>query len=83
MVVTNQPHLVSLNFIEFVFELWPSDPWWKPSGHILCIYLYHKYIGVHWRVPNDLVVRNYVFGKGVGPAGLGEAGRPAARVQNL
>ena len=44
--------------------------------------LYVQCIGVHWRVPNGLVARQDVFGKGVRPASLGEAGRPAAFAQH-
>ena len=46
------------------------NPCARPFGHIFCICLYIQCIGVHWRVPNGLVARNDVFGKGVGPAGL-------------
>ena len=53
-----------------------------PFGHIFCICLYLQCIGVHWRVPNGLVARQDVFGKGAGPAGLGEAGRPVASAQH-
>ena len=62
--------------------MWPSDPWWKPSGHILGICLYIQCIGVHYGVPNSLVARQDVFGKGVGPAGLGEAGRPGVSAEH-
>ena len=58
------------------------NPCARPFGHIFCIFLYIQCIGVHWRVPNGLVARNDVLGKGVGPAGLGEAGQPAASEQH-
>ena len=60
----------------------PNLPLLKPFGLIFCVCLYLQCIGVHWRVPNGLVARQYVFGKGVGLAGLGEAGRPAASAQH-
>ena len=46
------------------------NPCARPFGHIFCICLYILCIGVHWRVPNGLVARDDVLGKGVGPAGL-------------
>ena len=46
------------------------NPCARPFGHIFGICLYLQCIGVHWRVPNGLVARNDVFGKGVGLAGL-------------
>ena len=58
------------------------NPCARPFGHIFGICLYLQCIGVHWRVPNGLVARNDVLGKGVRPAGLGEAGRLAASAQH-
>ena len=58
------------------------NPCARPFGHIFCICLYIQCIGVHWSVPNGLVARNDVLDKGVGPASLGEAGRPAASAQH-
>ena len=46
------------------------NPCARPFGHNFCICLYIQCIGVHWRVPNGLVARREVFGKGAGPAGL-------------
>ena len=57
------------------------NPCARPFGHNFCMCLYIQCIGVHWRVPSGLVARQDVFGKGAGPAGLGEAGRPAASAQ--
>ena len=57
------------------------NPCDRPFGHNFCICLYIHCVGVHWRVPSGLVARQDVFGKGAGPAGLGEAGRPAASAQ--
>ena len=54
------------------------NPCARPFGHIFCICLYVQCIGLNWRVPNGLVARQDVFGKGAGPAGLGEAGRLVA-----
>ena len=58
------------------------NPCARPFGHNFCICLYIQCIGVHWRIPSGLVARQDVFGKGAGPAGLGEAGRPAASAQH-
>ena len=58
------------------------NPCARPFGHIFGICLYLQCIGVHCRVPNGPVVRDDVLGKGVGPAALGEAGRPAASAQH-
>ena len=54
----------------------------RPFGHNFCICLYIQFIGIHWRVSSGLVARQNVFGKGAGPAGLGEAGWPAASTQH-
>ena len=54
------------------------NPCDRPFGHNFCICLYIQCIWVNWRVPNGLVARRDVFGKGAGPVGLGEAGWPAA-----
>ena len=54
----------------------------RPFGHNFCICLYIQFIGVHWRVPSGLVARQNVFGKGAGPAGLGEAGRLATSAEH-
>ena len=58
------------------------NPCARPFGHNFCICLYIQFIGVHWRVPSGLVARQDVFGKGAGPAGLGEAGRPATSTEH-
>ena len=58
------------------------NPCARPFGHIFCICLYIQCIGVHWRVPSGLVARQDVFGKGAGPAGLSQAGRPAASARH-
>ena len=46
------------------------NPCVRLFGHNFCICLYIQFIGVYWRVPNGLVARYDVLGKGVGPAGL-------------
>ena len=48
------------------------NPCAMPFGHNFCFCLYVQCIGVHWMVPSGLVARKDVFGKGAGPAGLGE-----------
>ena len=58
------------------------NPCARPFDHIFCICLYVQCIGLNWRVPNGLVARQDVFGKGAGPAGLGEAGRPATSAEH-
>ena len=58
------------------------NPCARPFGHIFCFCLYIQCIVVHWRVPNGLMARQDVFGKGAGPAGLGEAGRLVASAQH-
>ena len=73
---------------QYVYEVHGGAPVQKistsarPFGHNFCFCLYIQFIGVHWRVPSGLVARQNVFGKGAGPAGLGEAGRPAASTQH-
>ena len=44
------------------------NPCARTFGHNFCICLYIQCIGVHWRVPNGLVARRDVFGKGARPA---------------
>ena len=58
------------------------NPCARPFGHNFCICLYIQCIGVHWRVPSGLLARQDVFGKGAGPAGLGEAGRLVGSAQH-
>ena len=58
------------------------NPCARHFGHNFCIFLYIQFIGVHWRVPSGLVARQNVFGKGAGPAGLVEAGRPATSAEH-
>ena len=58
------------------------NPCARPFGHNFCMCLYIQCIEVHWRVPSGLVARQHVFGRGAGPAGLNQAGRPAASAQH-
>ena len=63
-------------------ENWSFNPCARPFGHNFCICLNIQFMGVHWRVRSGLVARDDVLGKGAGPAGLGEAGQPAASTQH-
>ena len=58
------------------------NPCDRPFGHNFCICLYIHCVGVHWRVPSGLVARQDVFGRGARPAGLSQAGRPAASARH-
>ena len=58
------------------------NPCARSFGHNFCLCLYNQFIGLHWRVSSGLVARQDVFRRGAGPAGLGEAGRPATSAEH-